>query len=54
MLEHMYEHNGVLTMIKSETTTGKCPFCAKPLKNALTCGRAACQAKAAVWNSKRR
>ena len=50
----MYEYRGVLTMMKSETTTGKCPFCAKPLKNTLTCGRAACQAKAAVWNSKRR
>ena len=51
MLEHMYYHNGVLTMIKS--ATGKCPFCAKPLKNTLPCGRAACQAKAAVWSSKR-
>ena len=50
----MYEQSGVTTMIKSETNAGKCPFCAKPLKNALTCGRAACQAKAAVWNSKRR
>ena len=52
MLEHMYEHHGAPTMIKTEA--GKCPFCAKPLKNTLTCGRAACQAKAAVWSSKRR
>lgn len=37
-------------MIK--TQAGKCPFCAKPLKNPVTCGRTACQAKAAVWSSK--
>lgn len=30
-----------------------CPFCGKPLKDALTCGRATCQAKAAVWKGKR-
>lgn len=41
-------------MIKSEAATGKCPFCSKPLKNTLTCGRTACQAKAAVWGAKRR
>jgi len=35
------------------TSDGRCPFCARPLKDTRTCGRAACQAKAAVWNSKR-
>jgi hypothetical protein len=39
-------------MLKTES--GKCPFCSKPLKNALTCGRQSCQAKAAVWGAKRR
>jgi hypothetical protein len=48
----MYYFLGVRTMIKSDA--GKCPFCARPLKDGRTCGRAACQAKAAVWTSKKR
>jgi hypothetical protein len=50
----MYYFPWVAIMLKNDTAAGKCPFCGKPLKNALTCGRTACQAKAAVWSSKRR
>lgn len=33
------------------TKTAACPFCTKPVgKDGRTCGRAACQAKAAVWS----
>lgn len=37
--------------MKNDTT--RCPFCERPVKDGRTCGRAACQAKAAVWSSKR-
>lgn len=36
-----------------KTASPTCPFCAKPLKDGRACARAACQAKAAVWASKR-
>jgi hypothetical protein len=33
------------------TKTATCPFCGRPLgKDGRTCGKAACQAKAAVWS----
>lgn len=34
-----------------KTVATGCPFCGKPLKNPVTCGRATCQAKAAVHNA---
>jgi hypothetical protein len=34
------------------TKTAGCPFCGRALgKDGRTCGRAPCQAKAAVWRS---
>lgn len=36
-----------------KSTANQCPFCGKTLKDGRPCGRTACQAKAAVWNSKR-
>jgi hypothetical protein len=33
------------------TKTATCPFCGRSVgKDGRTCGRAACQAKAAVWS----